>query len=569
MEIPLDQFELHINNNILKRGLSYYEDGCVNEVEEITEGVYEAIVSGSEDYTVEIEVIEGVIKECICSCPYDLGPVCKHVVAVLFYLQQDVLQIEEIFLPENKSKRKNATKRAKKKTVLEQINVILQNVSYEELQRFITEKAKDDTTFRNILFTYFAGYNTSESKEMYNKFIQSILRKEGGRNGFIYWNQTGAVRNHVEELINTAQKQIERKNFKTAFFICTAVLEEMTKALDFSDDSNGDISGIIEFTFELLVNLSKENIPSEVKNEVFDYCISAFRKQIFAGWDWHLGILDLASEISKGKEDLQKVLDCLDTIHGSAYEIEEAQFIKLGIIRKLKGEKDADSFIEQNLTNPILRRELIAKSLKNGDYNKAIAIAKDGIKWDGKYKPGLAMEWHDWLLKIALAQNDIQKIIEYARILFINNFRHEQDYYQLLKNNVAPELWREFLENVIQDIRKSKSWSSIELVAKIYINEQWFDRLFELVKRNASLSYIEQHERFLIKDYSKELVTLYTNEIMKYVKNSVGRNHYQTACKYLRRIKKLGDGIAVEKIILDLKKQYPQRRALIEELNLV
>lgn len=28
-----------------------------------------------------------------CDCPYDLGPVCKHVTAALFYLQQDTLDI--------------------------------------------------------------------------------------------------------------------------------------------------------------------------------------------------------------------------------------------------------------------------------------------------------------------------------------------------------------------------------------------------------------------------------------------------------------------------------------------
>lgn len=106
MKIPLNQFEQHISEAILKRGLSYYENGYVVELEEITDGVYEAIVSGSEDYTVELEINEGTIRECTCSCPYDMGPVCKHIVAVLFYLQQDVLQLEEA-LPLNKSNAKS------------------------------------------------------------------------------------------------------------------------------------------------------------------------------------------------------------------------------------------------------------------------------------------------------------------------------------------------------------------------------------------------------------------------------------------------------------------------------
>ena len=45
-------------------------------------------------------------------------------------------------------------------------------------------------------------------------------------------------------------------------------------------------------------------------------------------------------------------------------------------------------------------------------------------------KPGLAKEWYDWLLKIAQAQDNTERIIEYARYLFIDNFRSEQEYYQ-------------------------------------------------------------------------------------------------------------------------------------------
>ena len=40
MEIPLDQFEGYIDETILKRGLSYFKNGKVNEPEEIRKGVY-------------------------------------------------------------------------------------------------------------------------------------------------------------------------------------------------------------------------------------------------------------------------------------------------------------------------------------------------------------------------------------------------------------------------------------------------------------------------------------------------------------------------------------------------
>ena len=74
MQIPLDQFEQYIDETILKRGLSYFKNGQVNEPEEITTGVYEAIVEGSEAYTVQLKIKNGNITEHTCDCPYDMGP---------------------------------------------------------------------------------------------------------------------------------------------------------------------------------------------------------------------------------------------------------------------------------------------------------------------------------------------------------------------------------------------------------------------------------------------------------------------------------------------------------------
>jgi len=315
--------------------------------------------------------------------------------------------------------------------------------------------------------------------------------------------------------------------------------------------------------------MAKEKLPEEIRTLFFEYCLSAFEKRIYSGWNWHLGLLQIASEIISNAEEAQRILACLDKVQHSEYEREEVQRIKFKIIKKTKGEKEADKFIGQNLSNPSFRRDAISKVLKNKNYEKAISIAKDGVKSDEKNKPGLAKEWYDWLLKIAEAQKDKEKIIEYARLLFIDNFRHEQDYYQLMKNNIEPGSWNLFVEDIIKDITLKKRWLDFDLIAKIYIREEWWSRLLALIKQNPSLSYIENYEKYLSENYSDELVKLYALAVVSQMSHSTGRSHYQTACKYLRRMIKLGGRESVEKIISDFRAQYPQRRALMEELNRV
>ena len=72
---------------IVQRGSRYFRGGrvlsCVDE-----DGEVEAVVQGTERYKVRMTVDEdGTIHGHRCSCPYD-GTMCKHEVAVLYYLRE-------------------------------------------------------------------------------------------------------------------------------------------------------------------------------------------------------------------------------------------------------------------------------------------------------------------------------------------------------------------------------------------------------------------------------------------------------------------------------------------------
>ena len=88
MYIPLNQFEQFIDNTILERGLDYFRKGYVIDVEKITDDEYEAIVSGSGSNLIVVKIINEIITEHICDCSENnIMPICQHVVAVLYFLQ--------------------------------------------------------------------------------------------------------------------------------------------------------------------------------------------------------------------------------------------------------------------------------------------------------------------------------------------------------------------------------------------------------------------------------------------------------------------------------------------------
>ena len=566
MKIPINKFEQYIDATILKRGLSYYRNGKVNEPMVKAEGEYEAIVEGTENYTVQIKIMKNEIVEFVCNCPYDLGPVCKHVAALLFYLQKDELEFKQKPTGQKKVKRE---KLAKRKTVTDQVNRLLEDIPRDELKQFVLDHAGGDPSFRNNLVSNFAHLNSGESQQFYSKQVRSILRSAGRQHGFIDWSAARYVGKAVFDLLNTANKHIENKNYKSAILICCAVMEEMTGALEYADDSNGDIGGNIDHAYHLLSEIALKEPPEEIRKLLFEYCISSFGKKIYSGWDWHIGMAELAATIFITDVEARRVLISLDTVRQSDFEMEEAQLIKFNIIKKTKGKKEARKFLSRNLKNPRLRREAISLEIANENYDEAIALAREGIKQDEKEKPGLAMEWYDWLLKTAQAQNDEERIIEYARRLFIDNFRHEQDYYQVLKHSVREEEWQDFIGSLIKEIKLRRGWNSFELLPQIYIKEGRWNDLLELIKDSPTFYQLDDYGKFLINDFKNDLILLYRKAIETYAKENTGRNHYQTVCRYLRKMIKLGARDEVNNIIEMFRENYSLRKAFMEELDRV
>lgn len=82
---------------ILERGRNYLNDGCVENLSQDGNTVT-AVVCGTEDYDVEIEMDRGGNIACMsCTCPYAAeGNNCKHMAAVLFAIDEDIMDQSDI-----------------------------------------------------------------------------------------------------------------------------------------------------------------------------------------------------------------------------------------------------------------------------------------------------------------------------------------------------------------------------------------------------------------------------------------------------------------------------------------
>ena len=76
---PLHLFPPHI----AERGLLYFQQGKVRDVQKTSSGRYRAEVCGSENYSVWLKLDSDLyIKDGSCDCPY--GGACKHMAALWY-----------------------------------------------------------------------------------------------------------------------------------------------------------------------------------------------------------------------------------------------------------------------------------------------------------------------------------------------------------------------------------------------------------------------------------------------------------------------------------------------------
>ena len=556
MIIPIHQFEQNINETILKRGLSYFKNGLVQDVVKVSQKQYKGFVSGTSNYLVELEIENNAIIEHNCDCPYDHGPICKHIVAVLFYIQQDALRIQVSATP--------AKKRQPKKTKVNPVNEILNQLSEDDLKKFVLDMVSTDNQVETSFMATFGHLSEQQNKSFYQKQIRSILKHAKGREGFIFRSKMRYVVQSIQPFFRNAEQAMVVENYKTTFLISSAILEEMNKAIHYADDSDGGVGDMIYQSLQLLNKVSTLDLYEKLNIEIFKYCISTFKKGTFSDWDWHLSILKIAGNLASTEKEGTLVMDLIDTL--KEYHQNDGALLKLEILKRFKSEK-VKEFIKKNIHHSLIREHEIKVAVDNSEFIRAIRLCEDGIKQNAKNEFRNEFEWHKWLLKIAQIQDDRENIIKYARFLFINQPYTNQDYYQVLKQKFTTIEWDLFIVDLITDVKRIIPFQGNDLLRKIYIEEQSWKELLELVSQNASIYSLESNEEYLAKECTDEFLELYFQVIKEYIENNVSRKHYKTACRYLRRMKKIGGSKKVTELIELFQQNYPQRKALIEELE--
>lgn len=545
--------------HILERGLNYYEEGYVTSLEQNLTG-YTAVVVGTENYDVEIEILDNRVYDMTCTCPYAAeGNYCKHMAAVLYEIEEGEPDTK---IPGNYLQKVQDQKK--------ELQEIIAGIPIDELQEIVFSQAASDDFLYNRIMTKYAPI-TPQYMIRLKQQVNDIGYHYSDRGGFVdYYHAT----NYTEALNNLLDENVplllEKNHRMEAFELVNCVFYEIGNR-DI-DDSDGGTSLVADNCYEYWQTILQECNDEEKEtmfqwfqdhqeNYVIDYLedyISDFLLNEFHDEEMLRKKLHMLDEkIAKFQKEnysgdsYSAYYGMVNNITARIYLMEELNYSK----------KEIREYRQKYRNFSEIRKMEIQEYLSGRKYEEVIVVLKESKILDAD-KAGLVAEYSQQLIQIYEKRN-MQK--EYAQELQYQVFECMQrnlEYIVKWKKLYSETEWEEQRERFLQN--KTSSWIRYEFL----VEEELFERLLQEIRKNNSVSALDQYEKVLKKHLPNEVRDTY----VQYVKNGAvrtsDRKAYKYLMSYLKKITKYPDGKKIARDIADCWKQdYKRRPAMMDELR--
>lgn len=564
MTLTLENFKQEIDPIILDRGCVYFSSGHVDNLEEDDDGMWSAQVEGTDRYHVIINQDTNGELTTQCTCPFDWGPICKHVAAVLF-------AIEETFNEYKGSKPRKPHK--KRKTRTEKIHDTLKSMAHEELVELLVELAGQDRQIATMILARFS--DEGNAKKAYISLVKNALNMGKGQYGFIDYYGSGRAARGVRDVLQRADTDLAQGRAINAVPVYQAVLETLVPAISHADDSNGELGDCITFALQGLAQAAHTLSPKE-QRQLFNYCVSESQHKRYSGWDWGWDLAQIGADLVETEAQRQKLFEALDKMaisHQveeetqawlSKFEYQRAETIKLSVIDQLDDEETRLAFLIDRVDLEPFREKLVRYHMDHENLEEARKLCNEWLGHPESRHRGYQDIFHDLLLEIAQVEKNQNEIIRLAETLFLDtgNF----NYYSILKKNIKNNQWVAFRRRLIAQAEKSSRHHN--LIPQIFVREEMWRQLLDYVKQSNRFM-IEQYSEHLAPHFPDEVAAIYERIIWEILRQKVNRKGYQEACRYIRRIIRLDKRSQAEALIEVLRKKYNNRPALLDELNKV
>jgi uncharacterized Zn finger protein len=578
------------------RGRELFRRGAVSRAA-VQGRTLSCVCEGSESpfYRVRAELDEGGIRSASCTCPYDFGGYCKHVIALLLSYAHE---------PESFAARKEPAE-------------LLSDLNREQLLALLTKLVGEQPDLYELIEAALIAPSVSGSGktapsrrrevdvEVYRRRVSSIMHGlDHMRASEAYWH-VGGLTDELRGVERSAREFLNAGEAEAALRILLTLLEESSDGFEYIDDSNGELGDFLDglgvTLAEVILSLDldeddREDILSDLDDlhdRLSDYGVEGLGVALLAarhGWE-KLPASARPVGTRSGYEDEGDDAEVdEDEWYASGWAPEDpAQVLTRAKLNVLERQGRTDEYLALCLragehlcyalkllslgrapeaVSHALKRLTdagealtLAQRLRDAGYlDKAMRVGERGLRLKG-HKASLGR----WLGAIEESQGRTKQALE----AWLAAFREAPslDLWRTLKR-LAERGWSKLKPEAISSLEK---FYDKRPLAEVLVEEQEWDAAIRLADRHA-----QEHE--VAATVADALITRrpewvirasikHAEALIEPTKSSL----YPAAADWLRRVKAAyahsGRADEWQQYLLRVKEQYRRRPALMAQLK--
>jgi uncharacterized Zn finger protein len=552
----------HASADSYHRGREYHEQGAVLSLVRRDQQLH-AEVEGSqyEPYRVQITYDAGGIAQALCSCPYDWGGWCKHIVATLLATLHSPATVEE-------GRRRPVPTPSRQQPSMQ---TLLAGLEREQLQALLLHLVEQQPALADVVEAqvHRVGIEpaadasapqerrTPVDPNVFRRQVRTILRSlDRMHSSEAYWH-VGAVVNEVRQVLEQAQGFVAAGDGHNALAILEAITEAYVADWVELDDSDGEASACFEdlgavWTEAVLTAdlTTKERQTWAEKltrwqREVDDYGVDeAFEAAVAAvqqGWNYPPLMRVLQGEITdKGawEDEAPSSADALAMARLNVLERQERsqEYLYLAeaegqteryvtMLVRLGRVPEAVDYGLQYL-GTTAEALALAKALREREaLQAALQIAEHGLTLEGTKVP-LAT----WMADLALGMGETERALEAALIAFRG--APELAAYQRVQE-LAEERWPELRTELLAHLRQGRAYVPQGAI-EIFLYEGLVEDAMRAVKSGASYTLLAQVVDAAIPSHADWAIQICRQQAEPIMQQGQSQ-HYHHAARWLEK----------------------------------
>lgn len=583
-EITLGQIKARTTSKTFTRGNGYYQSDAIfgtiqrgNQIEAKCQGSY------PEPYHVSVAFYESEIVAASCTCEYDWGGDCKHIIALLLtYLHS----------PEEFDDRPPIQEALNSRSKEDLIDIIQQMLlHYPDLQDIV-----DRPTPNEVVKGVASLDMLSMRKELRSAFQNPSYDR--------YGNYSADQYRKVAQFKHNAETFAEQKDWESALAIYCMIIDEFVAIGDEYYDEDGDLAYLVDTVVEEIPNCLDH--ADSINNDTERMKVLTTLLDIYI-WNIDFGGIDVGvsapeivlqyvkqSDIGTIRQKINVAKERKANSHYSQWAIEAYDRFLMNL--------DVVDNVDPEITLKRLREEgmdelLVSKLLELGRVDEATAIIRDNFT--GSYelikvlrqldahghhtlatqiaednlKRAFDLSLTNWLISRYEIQENMPRVLE-LQLTLMNHQPDVMIYKDIKSTAQSLNQWEQIRPQIIEKLQTRKAWDTL---TQVYLVDEEWELAWQTLPRVGTQQNTYHWHRldFEVAEASRHVMP--ERAIPIYIKRARGnidqrkRDYYREAASLLSQVQHMYDQLdefeTWETLITEIREEFKRLPALQDELN--